>query len=105
MWRVDEGGGWEGEGVDDDFYHEQLDRTRNEQEKNMSFNAQVCAWVLAGAVVALVLVLVVFVGILLAGNQWVAEGVVSSSAAAQQVLPKVRAAPWCTHYCAVMGVR
>ena len=75
--------------MNDDFYREQLDRTRNEQEKNMSFNAQLCVWALAGTVVVLVLVLVVFVGILLAGNQWVAEGVASSSDAAQGLLPKV----------------
>ena len=90
MCRLEEGDSWEGEGVDDDFYREQLDRTRTEQEKNMNFSAQLCGWFMAGIVVSVMVVLVVFVGVLLAGNQWVAEGVGSSSTAAQQVLPKVR---------------
>ena len=96
----------------DDFYREQLDMTRSEQEKNMSFKAQVCAWVMAGAVVVLVLVVVLFVGVLLAGNQWAAEGVGSSSNAAQQILPKVGVALQyrlvcvcvCVHACACVCV-
>ena len=58
--------------------------------RNLTLSAQVFAWSLTVSLVVVLVCLIVFVGILLAGSGWITAGVHEGSNAMNSTLPEVR---------------
>ena len=57
--------------------------------RNLTLQAQLVVWGLAGVLVAMVIVLVILVGILLVGNAWISQGVERGKEIAWHTIPQV----------------